>query len=510
METTTTTTPAAAAASAFQLLQLPDACLVRALQRLTDNDDKHDKHDNHRNHRSLFSAARAHSRLRTAAAEALRALQAVVRSQQQADSALLYLARHGQHVSSISLQQSGDTIIYIRQLPSQCSQLRSLKLSRLDGFGFIMQLGTSDTHQGVLQACAGQLTRLEAYWCRLREDSPAAPAAALAALTGLQHLDVDELDTHVGQWEGGGGLPGLVWSALSRLTSLTLKAQMLPADAAALEGISNLAQLEHLKLNCTKSPAVVTPAVLSWLQRLRRLELHGGSLEPAALACVASQLQHLGLLCPGVPADATGTAALLAQVARMQQLTKLRLGMCLIHPAPSAAAYSALTASTGLQRLDLAYNYLLPGALQAMFAARQRTALQQLQLFQLVNTVFVEMSSGDIEALVACCPRLQALQVPDLQEGAQLQPISRLAHLTSLGLEWPDASPAAGVLVQLPQLQELQVSLKKVERLILQGRSPVTSLLALTQLTQLTRLCFNFEPGNLENKVRGRRGQLLS
>ena len=122
--TTSTTTPEAAAA-AFELLQLPNACLLAVLQCLAAADT---------NHRSLFSAARAHSGLHAAAAEALSALQARVSRQQQADGALLYLARHGQHVTSVRFRGFCPVV----QLPNQCSQLCSLSF-----FQARVQLGPS-------------------------------------------------------------------------------------------------------------------------------------------------------------------------------------------------------------------------------------------------------------------------------------------------------------------------------------------------------------------------------
>jgi hypothetical protein len=75
------------------LLALPDPCLLAVLQCYAAEDQ-----------RSLFSAARAHSRLHQAAVAALRSVTALVRNQQQADDVLLYLGKHGSHVNSLKLQ----------------------------------------------------------------------------------------------------------------------------------------------------------------------------------------------------------------------------------------------------------------------------------------------------------------------------------------------------------------------------------------------------------------------
>jgi hypothetical protein len=77
-----------------------------------------------------------------------------------------------------------------------------------------------------------------------------------------------------------------VWSALSCLTHLSLNARLLADDAAALEGINCLEQLQELSFLDLETHTI-TPAVVSGLQSLSRLELvFGGKLQPAALACI--------------------------------------------------------------------------------------------------------------------------------------------------------------------------------------------------------------------------------
>jgi hypothetical protein len=215
--------------TACQLLQLPDGCLLRVLQRLA-NDDNH-------NHHSLFSAARAHSRLHAAAAEALSALQVAAQSQEQVDGALLYLSRHGQRVSSVCFSgrrpergviiSPGASESRIRHLPSQCSQLCSLSFTGID-----LQLGASSDHQGVLQVCGAQLTRLEVDGSFLLDRTAADTAAALAALTGLAHLELNAPNTTFVRDR----LPGQVVSALSRLTHLTFDLWIVEDAAATLDG----------------------------------------------------------------------------------------------------------------------------------------------------------------------------------------------------------------------------------------------------------------------------------
>jgi hypothetical protein len=90
--------------SASTLLQLPDPCLLAVMHCMTDH------------HVSLFSAARAHSRLHQAAVLALSSIKVVVKTQQQLDhSLLLYLGKHGQHVNNMAVCGDFDTIHRLHQ-----------------------------------------------------------------------------------------------------------------------------------------------------------------------------------------------------------------------------------------------------------------------------------------------------------------------------------------------------------------------------------------------------------
>lgn len=119
--------------------------------------------------RSLFSAARAHSKLREAAGLALRSISvAKLQEQQQTDSLLLYLAQHGQHVASITLEAANAHLPWRLsdvdlQLPSTM-QLSSLHLTWSK-----IQLQPGNGSQGLLgpAAAAGASSscgRLTA-WC---------------------------------------------------------------------------------------------------------------------------------------------------------------------------------------------------------------------------------------------------------------------------------------------------------------------------------------------------------
>jgi hypothetical protein len=95
------------------LLALPDPCLVAVLQCCAVADQH-----------SLFSAARAHSRLHQAAVLALRSITTVVHEQQQMDDVVLYLSKHGHNANSIelALQSRADgSCVYVLREPGSPS-----------------------------------------------------------------------------------------------------------------------------------------------------------------------------------------------------------------------------------------------------------------------------------------------------------------------------------------------------------------------------------------------------
>jgi hypothetical protein len=104
--------------------------------------------------------------------------------------------------------------------------------------------------------------------------------------------------------------------------------------------------------------------MLSGAHHLTRLELDNVSIEPGILSD-KTRLQHLELAAPGtmgcdIVGGSDGVQELLGHLQAMQQLTRLNLGRSLKATAP-AAAYSALTASSKLQHLDLCDSRLPAG-----------------------------------------------------------------------------------------------------------------------------------------------------
>jgi hypothetical protein len=105
------------------LNQLPDPCLLAVMHCCADD------------LRSLFSAARAHSRLHQAAVLAASSITAVVK-QQDLDSVMSYMYEYAQHIKEVDLCGAidnswwPDTTLQLHQLPPAL-QLDSLRLSKL-------------------------------------------------------------------------------------------------------------------------------------------------------------------------------------------------------------------------------------------------------------------------------------------------------------------------------------------------------------------------------------------
>lgn len=159
------------------MLQLPDECMLEVLRCHADDP------------RTLFSAARAHSRLHKAAVTVMTAAHSSIQgrfTQQQVDSLQLYLSNHGRHITSIDILCSVDSPAHMVKLPAGL-QLRSLCLQ-----GMTLQLHKGADGRGLVQAGAA-LTQLLLRDCHLLGISPARFKASLLQLPKLQHLTLDNL-----------------------------------------------------------------------------------------------------------------------------------------------------------------------------------------------------------------------------------------------------------------------------------------------------------------------------
>jgi hypothetical protein len=94
----------------------------------------------------------------------------------------VYLASHGQHVDSISLEAYPCSV---RQLPLDVTKLKQLKAENL-----YLQLQPSDRYQGVLGAIsASPMKQLQLHHCTFDVGAEGL-AAALALLPDLEHLTI--------------------------------------------------------------------------------------------------------------------------------------------------------------------------------------------------------------------------------------------------------------------------------------------------------------------------------
>jgi hypothetical protein len=299
--------------SVTELLQLPDSCLLAVLRCCAEDP------------RSLFSAARAHSRLHQAAVLAASSISVVLAQQQQADSVLLYLTNHGQQVSSISLSlmppaddsvdDTGPTISLL-ELPQILQRLDTLQVR-----GLHVQLQPGDGFAGVLHA-GMPLKQLQFDTCRLL-DGEEGLAGALPLLPSLQHLCIG--DTY-GQAKSI-PFPSSVLQELQQLTYLELAACKVQ-DPDSIQHMQALTRLQDLRLGLWSSVSIGA-SMLAASPQLTRLQLRGSPdvemccrFEAAVLAG-RTQLQHLALANCRIQGGTAGVAELLSHLQHLQQLTHL-------------------------------------------------------------------------------------------------------------------------------------------------------------------------------------------
>jgi hypothetical protein len=241
----------------MQLLQLPDPCLVVVLQCCADDQ------------RSLFSAARAHSRLHQAAVLALSSITVCLKSQQQLHNLLLYLPKHGQQVDNMDLKGLGyGTVPHFHLSPNL--QLASLNLTNLR----VISL-PRDTIQDKVQL-RQHLKHLQISHCQML-DGTSKMAAALALLPGLQHLSFTGSFWDLGRFM----FPLTALAGLQELTYLELahtKLQRPDSEECILQPLQSLTRLVGLRLSLEEVHSVtVHSSMLTGMQQLTRLELIKGT-----------------------------------------------------------------------------------------------------------------------------------------------------------------------------------------------------------------------------------------
>ena len=488
--------PTSRVSTQFPLLALPDPCLLVVLQCCAADDL-----------RSLFSAARAHSRLHQAAALALSSVKLLMRPQQQADSVLLYLDRHGSHVNSLELRVPQDSGLKLHQL-APALQLHSLELS-----GWEVQLQPGKGFQGVLGAAAAAgpppLKQLRLDFCTLL-DGAEGLAAALLQLPALEHISL-WCNMSAGVLDDYLRFPTAVLQQMQQLTCLELSAvtlQGLEETAPALpplQPLQALTRLVDLRVMRCYFKISITASMLSGMCHLTRLTLKEVGFEPAALAGKA-KLQHLELIGWRLPpaGGAAGVAQLLSQLQQQTQLTHLDLDDSMRareERNPPAAAYAALTAISKLQHLDI-WGCTVPASVwQHLFpVGRQLLHLTSLdvsharQLPDIAAPPWQDrLAAPEGSRIVSCCPSLQSLSISSLQYSPQqllqLQGLSGLHTLRlATGPGQADTGETLHAVGQLTGLRKLGLYVDEAPTQLL-----ITQLQQLQQLPHLTSLYYGTE-----------------
>jgi hypothetical protein len=415
--------------------------------------------------------------------------------QQDVNSLLLYIQRHSQHVRGITV--TGFTVSLF-ELPA-CPQLRQLSLEGMD-----LMLCTGTEHQGVLAANT-DLQQLQLIACDFI-DGTASLAAALQHLPLLQRLVVNRCKSPTCEhrpnywgdpcWQ----FPGGALNGLQQLTGLELHGGTQKLSKV-LQHLCHLTNLEDLQLWEDDPPAVIATAeTLSQLSRLTRLQLGGSVQMEAAVLAGKSRLQHLHLkyvnvwarVADGDDALTAGSAALLSELQRLQQLTHLSLSDSMTHDLqlrrsmPSPAAYSSLLASSKLHTLDLGSYSLSAGAWSHIFPARKHfpnLLVLDVCVSASLGAEGIAMTLPDMQRLVSCCPNLQQVSLsPALHTPEMLAPLCSLTGLHTLRVLLQD-NKGCGVLQQMTGLKDLTITGDNCVS--------VAGLLQLTALQQLSHLKFS-------------------
>ena len=226
--------------------------------------------------------------------------------------------------------------------------------------------------------------------------------------------------------------------------------------------------------------------MISGLQQLTHLTLKGRqgrvAVEPGALAG-KTLLQHLELPEGRIAGGSGGIAELMHHLQQLQHCTHPNLCDSVrsdtVVSSPAAATFSALTASSKLQHLDISGCQLPAEVWQHVSpVGRQLLHLRELNVSH-VHDCQGPATAPEGSRLVSCCPGLQSLLMQELQYNAELlAPLSELGSLRELCLCSAKRSPEGlAVVGQLTGLRRLEMWVPKNDKSV---------LLLLAQLKHLT------------------------
>jgi hypothetical protein len=277
-------------------------------------------------------------------------------------------------------------------------------------------------------------------------------AAALSLLPRLEHLDVNMLEAQDSSYFTSEVFTPATLQHLQQLTYVAVAGVRddYPAPLV-LQPLQALTRLAHLQMDGTSFPATgqyplqIENDTLLSSHHLTHLELPWGVLFDSGVLAGKTRLHHFSLPQGRITGGAAGVAQLLSGLQHMQQLTHLVLTNAwdaVMRGTPlqqheghsPAAAFSALTASSKLQLLDISRCTLPVGAWQHMFpVGRQLPHLLSLDI-----SWVEDQSGGDADApegsrLASCCPSLQSLHMEGLEcRAGQLLALSELTGLSQL------------------------------------------------------------------------------
>ena len=409
-------------------------------------------------------------RMHSAAVAATQDVTLASMSTERAVSLLKWLPHHGDHLTRLELAVQQHEL---RQLP--CPDLLDLSIRFCR-----VQLSAADDFPGVLQECT-KLTRLHLF-CEIVDAPGGAVADSLSSLVHLQHLRIN--------------VPAATLPCMHHLTHL--EGYSLSVESLLqLGGLSSLQEL-HLSAaggDMSKLYTAVGPSSvpgLSFPASLKTLVLLS-PVEAGILSLVPPGLQHLTVH-RDVEGPAEGPGSFLSYMARLKHLTQLFLWpdsmVVFMHLPPAGPAYSALTASSSLVRLEFCPLECPDGIWQYVFASHKLLHLTELKLADTLGwgegVPYPSWGAADISSLISCCPNLRVAEMLFLQPGLHVSELHKLTALTRLSVnidrpDWSDYEGSVSGLAAVTQLRRLFVGLAsdtvKVAHLL-----PLTSLTALHML----------------------------
>jgi hypothetical protein len=197
-----------------------------------------------------------------------------------------------------------------------------------------------------------------------------------------------------------------------------------------LQALTRLVDLRLGSFTDDVCSSIASADMLSGLSRLTRLDLKGFEGVDAGVLAGKTLLQHLDLS-HNTTDDGPDAAELLSMLQPLQQLTHLNLDGSWAEfeegSAPTAAAFSALTASTKLQYLRMHGCMVPSGVWQHMFPAGRRLLhLRSLDLSHATAASGGKAMAPEGSCIVRSCPGLKTLHIYGLQHNTKsLAPLGK-------------------------------------------------------------------------------------